>query len=305
MKKKILLLSALLPLMTSAQSFFHFGEAAIVDGKLTIPVSFDANMDNVNTFQLEVYTDGIELTTELDAAIFSFDWDSNMLLFDNSKGGVFPVNTAIFNIIVPETEKSVFFEGMYFGDPEGVEVEVPFDEMTINTLEIGKGGFSTYSNIAVDVEITGATVNAAIVNGDKVELEEIVDGLVPVNTGVILQGTEGKLVVVAETQTSNVISVNDLVASDGSHDISGDYVLATVDGVTQFYQFEGSYVMPAGKAYIPGSKASGARLSFSDEETGINTVVANQEDVIYNLQGTKLQTAGKGINIVNGKKVMY
>lgn len=172
-------------------------------------------------------------------------------------------------------------------------------------MYVGANGYSTFS-ASENVKITGASAFAGKVAGSKVALEEYADGVVPANTGMVLKSAESGYKIIA-TVTDEIPTVldTDLEASDGVHDINGDYVLATSTEGTQFYQFDGSYVLPVGKAYIPGSKASGARLMVSDNESGISSVVTGQKDLIYNLQGQKLNEAKKGINVVNGKKVLY
>ncbi len=72
---------------------------------------------------------------------------------------------------------------------------------------------------------------------------------------------------------------------------------------------EGSTVAE-GKAYLEVAKpgVKGFAFSFADQADGINEVngqwsTANGQS-IYNLAGQRIQKMQKGINIVNGKKVV-
>jgi beta-glucosidase len=75
-------------------------------------------------------------------------------------------------------------------------------------------------------------------------------------------------------------------------------------------------MLTAGKAYLPAtavpSAARSLRLVFGNEVTGISVMrndepgIRNDGDVVYNLQGLKLNVhVKKGVCIVNGKKVIY
>ena len=71
--------------------------------------------------------------------------------------------------------------------------------------------------------------------------------------------------------------------------------------------------VPAGKALLPASALGGGSVKafnfvFEDNATGIRTVetVSPEEAAqIFDLSGRRLNKIQKGINIVNGKKVLY
>lgn len=92
----------------------------------------------------------------------------------------------------------------------------------------------------------------------------------------------------------------------------GDYVLQTLSEVQKFYKVEkdSEPTVSAYKAYITASAVSGAKslgIVTEDGETqGINALNAlvNGEANIYDLNGRQLNTLQKGINIVNGVKVL-
>lgn len=107
------------------------------------------------------------------------------------------------------------------------------------------------------------------------------------------------------------IEDNDLKGTLEPIDAAGKYVLAKPEGKeVGFYKAE-SGTIAAGKAYLEipgGSEIKGYLFSFSiDDVTGIESLtpaLSESEGAIYNLAGQRLQKMQKGINIVNGKKVL-
>ena len=84
----------------------------------------------------------------------------------------------------------------------------------------------------------------------------------------------------------------------------------STDEIAKFYAIGASgFVVPANKAYLPamGGGVKALLLSFDDDPDSINTIQMNDEEsgnAIYNLAGQRLNKMQKGINIVNGKKVL-
>ena len=82
------------------------------------------------------------------------------------------------------------------------------------------------------------------------------------------------------------------------------------NGKVGFYHWDGS-TLSANRAYLEASKLNnsgvkGFALDFEDDATGINNVNANLnlDEAIYNLAGQRLSKMQKGINIINGKKIL-
>ena len=99
---------------------------------------------------------------------------------------------------------------------------------------------------------------------------------------------------------SDLLGTKEPLSTDGSQ-----YVLAQKDGVVGFYKAEGT--IPAGKAYLDIVGGSGVKAFFLTEggATGIDNVGNVVENgLIYNLAGQRLNKVQKGINIINGKKVL-
>lgn len=91
----------------------------------------------------------------------------------------------------------------------------------------------------------------------------------------------------------------------------GSYVMQTQDGVQKFYKvYEGQQpTLSAYKAYLtaPGeTQIKAFNISCGDEETAVNALHALSTDhaKIYDLNGKKMNSLQKGVNIVNGVKVL-
>jgi hypothetical protein len=100
---------------------------------------------------------------------------------------------------------------------------------------------------------------------------------------------------------------NDLKGTDTDIEADGTmYVLAKLDGKAGFYKAE-SGTIAAGKAYYQSTSGVKAFYFEGGDATGISDVNVNlnEDNAIYNIAGQRLQKMQKGINIVNGKKVLF
>ena len=135
---------------------------------------------------------------------------------------------------------------------------------------------------------------------------------VKANQGAILKGAASTEYVLAAANVASDWSGNLLKGSATDTEVAGEgYVLASKDGVTAFYKAkltDGKFKNNAGKAYLPASAVTaGARcLSFDfGTETAIESVESVENNaVVYDLAGRRVQGAQKGLYIVNGKVVI-
>ena len=158
--------------------------------------------------------------------------------------------------------------------------------------------------------VLGAQAYKGTVSGSHVSLTEVSD--VPSGSAVVLKGN--LFATVARTATSDMTG-NDLNVSNGITADGSQYALAKVDSKVGFYKVTSGTAIPAGKAYIEyttssnGNEVNVFTFDFDDEDpTGIAEVENGKlkvESSIYNIAGQCLQKMQKGINIVNGKKVLY
>lgn len=145
------------------------------------------------------------------------------------------------------------------------------------------------------------------------QLEEVI----PAQTGVVIKGKENTYTFFATTSGS-VITDNLLRGYAGTEayaevalptDGSTNYVLTVMDGVAGFYRKVAGFKVYNNKAYLnvpTNAKALRMRFVDADGTTEIHDVMIEQnaDNCIYDLTGRRVRYAGKGVYIVNGKKVM-
>ena len=139
-----------------------------------------------------------------------------------------------------------------------------------------------------------------------------VTGAVPAGTGVLLYGTAGTTVYPTVAASGSAPAANLLTG----------ITTATSVNANAYYGLSGNAFVkvnagkiPAGKALLPASYVTepGGVKTFTfvfeeDDATGINAIDNGELTIdnaaIYNLAGQRMNKMQKGINIVNGKKVM-
>ena len=145
------------------------------------------------------------------------------------------------------------------------------------------------------------------------QLEEVI----PAQTGVVIKGKENTYTFFATTSGS-VITDNLLRGYAGTEayaevalptDGSTNYVLTVMNKVAGFYRKAAGFKVYNNKAYLnvpTNVKALRMRFVDADGTTEIHDVMIEQsaDNCIYDLTGRRVRYAGKGVYIVNGKKVM-
>ena len=188
---------------------------------------------------------------------------------------------------------------------KSITLEAPASGAPTETYTIPSSGLGTYCSqypIDLDELPTGVKAYAVTAQDDNsVTLAEIT-GTIKGGVGFILEGS-GE-VTFSFANSSNE-PTNLLVGT-----LADTYVAAnTVYGLSGG-KFHPNYAgtIPAHKAYLPadaGNAVKALTLIFEDEATGItHTRVITDEATIYDLTGRRLSQMQKGINIVNGKKIL-
>lgn len=176
---------------------------------------------------------------------------------------------------------------------------------------------STYATLYAPFAVTlpdGLTAYTGTLNtgNNSLTLSPIKSSVVPAATPVVLIGTE----------TSYTL---DIAADDNSDPISsaftgqyladidentGIYTLGAKNDVVGFYPYENAIKANKARLNLSSSDSKGFTFSFGDDDpTGINSAttsgaVLKVGDVIYDLQGRRVQDAKHGIYIINGKKTV-
>lgn len=209
-----------------------------------------------------------------------------------------------------------------------VSVNIKNNTYSVNctkSMQIGNAGYATYSN-GEKFSIDGAKVYTISANNtSSVTMTEQAEGTIyPAATGsgradgFILKANSGSTVTihaVAADATTTVSGANLLNGSgNSSRNVTATdntYVFNWKNSdpsTVGFYKASGNGTLDAHKAYLDVSGANAREFlsfDFDGETTGISTMSSVQNDgIIYNLQGIRQSQLQKGLNIVNGKKVL-
>ena len=184
-----------------------------------------------------------------------------------------------------------------------MDAVVPTEAITVTDA-----GYATY--------FTGAELDFGVVDGVEAFVPQVVGNnwvhlepitYVPANIGIVVKAAAGTY----NIPYSRIIAKDvpsDLKAAPAGFTANGNqYILAKDNGVVAFYKAEGA--ITEGKGYVEITDGSGVKALFfeDDDATAIQTIDNGQlttVGAIYNVAGQRLQKMQKGINIVNGKKVL-
>ena len=181
--------------------------------------------------------------------------------------------------------------------------------------------YATFSDhVARDFSTSGITVLKAVPDGaGKVDLEEISDGIVPANEGVVLYSDDEVNAAIPATKATGTgdFSGNEMVANVVKTWITEDggsskvnYILSNGTNGVGFYKAKAAGAnLAAHRAYLSTAATAGAReyLEFAFGETTDITKIENTKQGVegyYNLNGQRVAQPQKGLYIMNGKKVV-
>ena len=186
------------------------------------------------------------------------------------------------------------------------------------SVSVGDLKYSTYASDKA-LDFTGSSIKAfyPTVEGSTLTFHKITK--VPARTGVLLYSangaiTEDILVCTGETDAAeNNVFVRGNDARVSYNDTTQEYiyVLSKPQGDNLGFYKANNNRVATNRAYIKvPAELSGAKsftINLEDDPTGIvnlNDNVNANEEAIYNLAGQRLSKMQKGINIINGKKVL-
>lgn len=179
--------------------------------------------------------------------------------------------------------------------------------MAVNS-EAKYGTFCAPYAVEVPDGVQAFTV-PSVADNNVLDLTEVV-GTIPANTPVVLFAEAG----LETVESFGVAEAGTPVAGllTGVYEATpapvGSYVLQNQGGKVGFYHVEGTQPeVGANRCYLTTS--SGIKAFFFDEDDAtaikaIDNAQQTAEGAIYNLSGQRMSKMQKGINIINGKKVL-
>lgn len=204
-------------------------------------------------------------------------------------------------------------------------ITVYYKEPVINSEMVvaaspGEGFYWTtfYSNACNYQAPEGTEVYKVNLNGTKVTMSKIEDGIVTRCQGVVLKSkTENITMTKTDEESSDDYYGNSLWGTSSritNPDPGNVYGLGYKESAgVAFYKLKSTGTIGANKAYLKANNSAAANAFFTFDfdatATGVDSINAqeneeNAEVKIYDLQGRRVANPGKGIYIVNGKKVL-
>ncbi len=182
----------------------------------------------------------------------------------------------------------------------------------VDDVVVGEAGYTTFVapyNIASIPE--GVEVYACQVGTGYVHLEPV--NAIPAGEAVVLKNA-GTYTFRPTTDDVELGADNDLLPSDGT--VTGAagniYALANMSQGVGFYRVGENVTVPAGKGYlvigVGGGAGAKAFYGFDEDDATAIEMVNGQSSMvngpIFNLAGQRMSKQQKGVNIINGKKIL-
>ena len=212
--------------------------------------------------------------------------------------------------------------GLYISDTESSMFILDECSDYYNKVTLTSDGTDAYASLYLPFSVTipeGITAYAvARQDGTYAHMETIVtNGILPKEKAAILKKagqTTTETIYLSPAEAAGELPdgysnlLNGTVAENQAPSGGGTtYVLSNLDGIG-LYEYEGEH-LARGKAYlfVPSGSVKALTFDFGDADA-IGSIANSQEpkanSQIFNLAGQRLSKAQKGVNIVNGKKVL-
>lgn len=177
----------------------------------------------------------------------------------------------------------------------------------VTALPVSVADTLGYATLCAPVALTiPAEVTAYVghVEGDVLKLTAIEGGVIPAETGVLLQAEAGTYSF-EMTEGVKPLVDNELIGTSvTSVAVEGTFTLQNIGGVVGFHKYTGAYVNGF-KAFLITEIAQTLKLDFGGTTAIENiTTVLDVNAPIYDLAGRRVNAATKGIFIQNGKKIV-
>ena len=273
-------------------------------GKIESIVLTYNSSDNNKNFTLTVGnsanpTEGETITPSSSNEVYTFDcssFDYGFFVLTNGSGAGY-----VDKIVINYSASSITYSAY-------CTTVAPATE----SVTVTDAGYATYcSENALDFTGTAITAYVGTINGTALTFTPITQ--VPANTGLLLVAEGGATVDVPVIASAPELTITNCLTgvNEATTLNENDYILNVVNGGAGFYKAGQYKALGAHKAYIPAEAGAGVKSFFidlDDDATGISLMEdgrSQMEDgVIYNVAGQRISKMQKGINIVNGKKIL-
>ena len=287
------------------------------------PIEVTYNEDNTIDFNLKnfgmggMYVGNISVPNLAMDENGNFSFDGTIQITEGDKEGVnswIGPSLGDIPVVLAGTIKDDYFY-VHIDINVGYPVEVEVGDLANATVSVSDALVSTFCapfTVAIPQQyqqaVTASTVTGVV--GNVLTLEPVENYVIPANTPVVIETPmEATLPVsgiyVKGTPTAGMLTgvYEDTPAPGGS------YVLQNLEKVGFYKVIAGSQpTVGANRCYLTvPSSVKEAYFLNEDDATSISEISEKTEgaEAIYNLAGQRISKMQKGINIVNGKKVLY
>ena len=302
-----------------------FGEEVHTSGKSTEDMSFSGTQDGVTvTYNVpndSYYYFNTSNTRPYNTCTLEYAAPTGYVI----KKIVFTSDGSNWETATPSVGKmtaSKQWEGVagsvtFSWETSGTRIKTVVVSLAVPTvITLNASGFATYSAgtdflyVGADAYTMALDMSAGTLVGSVLEAAT----KIPAGAGILFKGEAGATVSLVNTEDASALAASNSLL--GTTDDDGN--LVSVPTGKSIYVLSGNTFKPytgttfaANKAYFAVDKPGESRsfsMSFDDETTGIsaveNTKTEVKDHVYYNLNGQRVANPGKGLYIVNGKKVI-
>lgn len=179
--------------------------------------------------------------------------------------------------------------------------------------------YSSLEAYSMPESVKAYTAQIAEEDGETVvKLTALEGNVLPKNEAVLLYSDVSgdiKMTITEDgtTDAGNKFQGVDVATSQSDFGPNNYYMLSYGQNKLGFYKMKEETMLSANKAFIalsPSAQAKAMRMVFEDEDTGIDNInddlstTSEQAQTIYSISGVRQDKLQKGINIVNGKKMI-
>lgn len=293
------------------------------------PIEVTFNNDNTIDFNLKNFAAAGMYVGNITVPGLSIDNDGNFSYKDNiqiiegdSPSGVTWIGPSLGDIPVDLTGtiKDDYFYVHIGISMAGQDVVVEAGDVanaTVSVSEALKGTFCAPFTVAIPSD-NQSDVTASTVTGQTngvLNLEPVQNGIIPAYTPVVVEASKAYELPVSGIYVKGTPEAGLLTGvyePNGKHAPVGSYVLQNHNGKVGFFKVAAGKQPIVGKnrCYLDVTASNVKAFYFNEEDaTGIENVNVNDNlnegaEAIYNVAGQRINKLQKGINIINGKKIL-
>ena len=246
----------------------------------------------------------------------NFSFNGNIQITEGDKEGV---ETWIGPMLgeIPIDLNGTIKDDYFYGHIDieiGYSVKVDVGDLANATVAVSDalvGTFCAPFTVAIPAAYQSAVTASTVkdVDGNVLVLEPVEGGVIPANTPVIIESTMAASLPVSGIYVKGTPVYGLLTGVyEATAAPVGSYVLQDIDEKVGFYQVAaGSQpTVGANRAYL--TTASGVKAFYfgEDDATAIKGLneAEDAQNIIFNVAGQRIQKMQRGINIINGKKIL-